>query len=44
MLKELLQMKFGCPVCGRILYPIKVRGYWCPYCGTDLKYNTENDK
>jgi len=44
MLKELLQMKFGCPVCGRILYPVKIKGYWCPYCGTDLKYNTENDK
>ena len=41
MLRELLQARFGCPVCGRILYPFKIRGYWCPYCGADLALNTE---
>ena len=35
MLRELLKFRFGCPVCGRILYyPLK--GYWCPYCGVNL--------
>lgn len=35
MLNELIRARFGCPVCGRILYyPLK--GYWCPYCGADL--------
>jgi hypothetical protein len=38
MLNELLKIRFGCPVCGRILYPPIVRGYWCPYCGTDLNH------
>ena len=38
MLNELLTIRFGCPVCGRILYPPLVRGYWCPYCGADLNH------
>ena len=41
MLNELLQARFGCPVCGRILYPFKIRGYWCPYCGADLELDSE---
>ena len=38
MLNEMFKFCFICPVCGRILYkPLK--GYWCPYCGTDLDHN-----
>ena len=38
MLNELLRIRFGCPVCGRVLY-YPLRGYWCPYCGADLDHN-----
>lgn len=44
MLHELLKLRFSCPVCGRILYPHKIRGYWCPFCGTDLKLNTDQEQ
>ena len=38
MLNELFNFgRFICPVCGRIVYK-PLRGYWCPYCGLDLKY------
>lgn len=43
MLNELLRYQFLCPVCGRILYRHKIRGYWCPYCGTDLT-NVDEEK
>ena len=38
MLNELMTGRFICPVCQRILY-YPLRGYWCPYCGVDLKHN-----
>lgn len=38
MLNELLRFYYACPVCGRILYQPR-RGYWCPFCGTDLDHN-----
>ena len=37
MLNEMLIGNFVCPVCERILYG-PLRGWWCPYCGTDLKH------
>ena len=37
MLNEMLLGHFICPVCGRIIYR-PIRGYWCPYCGLDLKH------
>ena len=38
MLNEMFKPCFICPVCGRVLYrPLK--GWWCPYCGTDLDHN-----
>lgn len=36
MINELLKGRFICPVCGRILY-FPLKGYWCPFCGTDIK-------
>ena len=43
MLNEMLVGRYICPVCERIIYG-PLRGWWCPYCGRDLKENTAIEK